>query len=73
MKKQRTAVLEKPSSGTRSAVLYGMQSDAEVDMYRKVRAYLLQNPRANAMQVANATNVSVYKITQFVREGLLRH
>lgn len=73
MKKQAAVALEKPEFGTRATTLYGMQSDAELEAYRKVRAYLLQNPRANAMQVANATNVSVYKITQYVREGLLRH
>jgi hypothetical protein len=56
-----------------TSVLFGMESEEEVDAYRKVREYLRRNPYSNAMQIANATQVSVYKITKYIRDGLLRN
>ncbi|WCK55578.1 hypothetical protein PP175_06435 [Aneurinibacillus sp. Ricciae_BoGa-3] len=38
-------------------------------VYRRIREYLAEYPRANAMQIANATGVSISKITRYVREG----
>ncbi|WP_035100614.1 hypothetical protein [Aneurinibacillus terranovensis] len=45
--------------------------DNQKSVYRKIREYLAANPRANAMQIANGTGISIYKITQCVREGAL--
>lgn len=39
--------------------------------YLEIRNYLRANPRSNAMQVANATGISVSKITRYIREGIL--
>ncbi|MBN6188896.1 hypothetical protein JQN58_18755 [Aneurinibacillus sp. BA2021] len=52
---------------------FGMDSEEEADAYRRVREYLRSNPYSNAMQIANATHVSIHKITKYVRQGLLRN
>lgn len=39
--------------------------------YRVVKDYLRKYPNSNAMQVANATGISVSKILQYIREGSL--
>lgn len=54
-------------------VPFGMESEEEADAYRKVREYLRNNPYSNAMQIANATHVSIHKITKYVHQGLLRN
>lgn len=54
-------------------VPFGMESEEEADAYLKVREYLRSNPYSNAMQVANATQVSIHKITRYVRQGLLHN
>ncbi|MGO0062433.1 hypothetical protein ACTID9_20825 [Brevibacillus fluminis] len=39
--------------------------------YRAVKDYLRKHPNSNAMQVANATGISISKILQYIREGSL--
>lgn len=46
-------------------------NDKEMAEYKKVKEYLRSYPNSNAMQVANATGISISKITKFLREGLL--
>lgn len=41
----------------------------EMDEYRVVKNYLRANPNSNAMQIANATGVSVSKIVKYIRSG----
>ncbi len=41
----------------------------EMDEYRIVKDYLRANPNSNAMQIANATGVSVSKIIKYIRSG----
>ena len=45
--------------------------DTERADYYTVRNYLRSFPNSNAMQVANATGISVSKILKYVREGAL--
>lgn len=42
---------------------------AEIDDYRIVKNYLRAHPNSNAMQIANATGVSVSKIVKYIRSG----
>ncbi|WP_134686003.1 zinc ribbon domain-containing protein [Brevibacillus migulae] len=42
---------------------------SEMDDYRIVKNYLRANPNSNAMQIANATGVSVSKIIKYIRTG----
>jgi len=44
---------------------------AERNEYLEVKNYLRANPNSNAMQVANATGISISKITRYIREGML--
>lgn len=46
-------------------------NDKEMAEYKKVKEYLRAYPNSNAMQVANATGISVSKITRYLRDGLL--
>ncbi|MGD8192433.1 hypothetical protein ACQCN2_20870 [Brevibacillus ginsengisoli] len=46
-------------------------NDKEMIEYRKVKEYLRTYPNSNAMQVANATGITVSKITRYLRDGLL--
>lgn len=46
-------------------------NDKEMTEYRKVKEFLRSYPNSNAMQVANATGISVSKITKYLRDGLL--
>lgn len=46
-------------------------NDKEMSEYKVVKDYLRSNPNSNAMQVANATGISVSKITRYLRDGLL--
>jgi hypothetical protein len=41
------------------------------DDYKVVRDYLRAHPNSNAMQVSNATGVSVSKILRYIRTGSL--
>lgn len=43
----------------------------ELDEYRVVREYLRQNPNSNAMQIANATGISVSRILRYIKNGSL--
>ncbi len=54
-----------------TATPFCIECEEQEKAYRLVKEYLARNPRSNAMQIANATQVSIYKITKFVREGLL--
>ncbi|UFJ39406.1 hypothetical protein LOK74_15170 [Brevibacillus humidisoli] len=45
--------------------------DGETRDYRAVKAYLRTHPNSNAMQIANATGVSVSKIMRYIRDGAL--
>jgi hypothetical protein len=51
------------------STLNNMAREDDLLVYRKIRDYLTEYPRANAMQIANATGVSISKITRYVREG----
>ncbi|MGC5327365.1 hypothetical protein [Brevibacillus sp. SYSU BS000544] len=46
-------------------------NDKEKSEYKLVKDFLRSNPNSNAMQVANATGISVSKITKYLRDGLL--
>jgi NAD-dependent DNA ligase len=39
--------------------------------YRAVKDYLRKYPSSNAMQIANATGISVSKILQYIKNGSL--
>ncbi|MGE5703518.1 MAG: hypothetical protein ACM32O_13390 [Clostridia bacterium] len=39
--------------------------------YRAVKDYLRKYPSSNAMQISNATGISVSKIIKFIRDGSL--
>jgi hypothetical protein len=41
------------------------------DEYQIVREYLRKNPNSNAMQIANATGISVSKILRYIKTGTL--
>lgn len=43
----------------------------DMDEYRTVREYLRNYPNSNAMQVANATGISVSKIMKYIKNGSL--
>ena len=43
----------------------------ELDEYRVVREYLRMNPNSNAMQIANATGISVSRILRYIKNGSL--
>ncbi|RNB74890.1 hypothetical protein EDM52_09215 [Brevibacillus invocatus] len=45
------------------------QNDREE--YQLIRNYVRSYPNSNAMQIANATGVSVSKILRFIRDGSL--
>ncbi|MFY0542539.1 hypothetical protein [Brevibacillus sp. H7] len=44
---------------------------SDMDEYRAVREYLRSNPNSNAMQIANATGISVSKILRYIKTGSL--
>lgn len=39
--------------------------------YRVIKEFLLTHPNSNAMEIANATGISVSRILKYVREGVL--
>jgi hypothetical protein len=43
----------------------------DLDDYKIVRNYLRAHPNSNAMQVSNATGISISKILRYVRNGSL--
>jgi hypothetical protein len=43
----------------------------ERDDYLTIRQYLKSYPNSNAMQIANATGISVSKILRFIKNGSL--
>jgi hypothetical protein len=43
----------------------------DMDDYRIVKNYLRAHPNSNAMQIANATGISVSKIMKYIRSGSL--
>lgn len=45
------------------------QNDQEE--YRVIRNYVRSYPNSNAMQIANATGISVSKIMRFIKDGSL--
>lgn len=45
--------------------------EGDMDDYKVVRNYLRANPNSNAMQVSNATGISVSKILRYIRTGSL--
>ncbi len=44
---------------------------SDMDEYRMVREYLRSNPNSNAMQIANATGISISKILRYIKSGSL--
>ncbi|MED1796589.1 MULTISPECIES: hypothetical protein [Brevibacillus] len=43
----------------------------DMDEYRLIRNYVRSFPNSNAMQIANATGISVSKILRYIRDGSL--
>lgn len=43
----------------------------EMDEYKIVREYLRTHPNSNAMQVANATGISISNILKYIKDGSL--
>lgn len=41
----------------------------DIDIFEKVRRYIKENPDRSIAQVAEATEVSVKKITRYIKEG----
>lgn len=41
------------------------------DEYLIIRNYVRANPNSNAMQIANATGISISKILRFIKDGSL--
>jgi ribosomal protein L37E len=45
--------------------------DQDEELFIKVREYIEKNPKCTTMEVANALDITVEKILQFLREGKL--
>ena len=43
----------------------------DMDDYQMIRNYVRTNPNSNAMQIANATGISVSKILRYIKNGSL--
>ncbi|GED69203.1 hypothetical protein BRE01_29050 [Brevibacillus reuszeri] len=43
----------------------------DMEDYRTIRNYVRSYPNSNAMQIANATGISVSKILRYIRDGSL--
>ncbi|MBY0050996.1 hypothetical protein EB820_20740 [Brevibacillus agri] len=43
----------------------------EMEDYRMIRNYVRSYPNSNAMQIANATGISVSKILRYIKNGSL--
>ncbi|MGG1663764.1 hypothetical protein [Brevibacillus sp. NRS-1366] len=43
----------------------------DMDDYRMIRNYVRSYPNSNAMQIANATGISVSKILRYIKNGSL--
>ncbi|MGQ7278927.1 hypothetical protein ACT91Q_13220 [Brevibacillus thermoruber] len=43
----------------------------KLDEYRIVRNYLRSHPNSNAMQIANATGISISNILRYIKSGSL--
>jgi hypothetical protein len=43
----------------------------EMDEYKIVRDYLRRYPNSNAMQIANATGISISNILKYIKNGSL--
>ncbi|MGG4456195.1 hypothetical protein [Brevibacillus porteri] len=43
----------------------------EIQDYQMIRNYVRSYPNSNAMQIANATGISVSKILRYIRNGSL--
>lgn len=43
----------------------------DMDEYQLIRNYVRSYPNSNAMQIANATGISVSKILRFIKNGSL--
>lgn len=50
---------------------YCLNCQDELEEYRVVREYLRAYPNSNAMQIANATGISISKILRYIRSGSL--
>jgi hypothetical protein len=44
---------------------------SEMDEYKIVRNYLRSHPNSNAMQIANATGISISNILRYIKDGSL--
>jgi predicted transposase YbfD/YdcC len=44
---------------------------SEMDDYKIVRDYLRSHPNSNAMQIANATGISISNILRYIKDGSL--
>ncbi|MFD2370731.1 hypothetical protein ACFSO0_12420 [Brevibacillus sp. GCM10020057] len=45
--------------------------ESDLDEYRAIRNYVRSFPNSNAMQIANATGISVSKILRYIKNGSL--
>jgi len=45
--------------------------ESDRDEYRMIRNYVRSFPNSNAMQIANATGISVSKILRYIKNGSL--
>lgn len=43
----------------------------DMDEYRMIRNYVRSFPNSNAMQIANATGISISKILRYIKDGSL--
>lgn len=49
----------------------GVCGQNDMDEYRMIRNYVRSFPNSNAMQIANATGISVSKILRYIKNGSL--
>lgn len=40
--------------------------------FAKIKAYLQENPQANAMEISVDTNISIDRVTRYIKDGLLK-
>ncbi|WP_047150913.1 hypothetical protein [Aneurinibacillus tyrosinisolvens] len=53
------------------SLLSEQEQQKDQEDFKKVREYIKNNSAPNAMQIANATGVSVSKITKFIQQGAI--
>lgn len=52
---------------------YCYQCDKQFrERFAKIKAYLKENPSANAMEISRATDIAIDRVTRYIKDGLLK-